>query len=37
MSTEVPYVLQSRSGAVLTLTLKRGEKFNPLSEGRSLD
>lgn len=32
MNTEIPYVLQSRAGGVLTLTLNRGEKFNPLSE-----
>ncbi len=27
-----PYVLHARDGAVVTLTLNRGEKFNPLSE-----
>jgi enoyl-CoA hydratase/carnithine racemase len=27
-----PYVLHKRDGAVVTLTLNRGEKFNPLSE-----
>jgi enoyl-CoA hydratase/carnithine racemase len=32
MSHEQPYVLQQCAGGVLTLTLNRGEKFNPLSE-----
>lgn len=32
MTTENPFVLQSRDGGVLTLTLNRGDKFNPLSE-----
>ena len=27
-----PYVLHTRVGDVVTLTLNRGEKFNPLSE-----
>jgi len=26
-----PYVLSSRKGGVVTLTLNRGERFNPLS------
>lgn len=29
---DAPYVLRAQSGGVLTLTLNRGEKFNPLSE-----
>ncbi len=32
MSAELPYILQSESGGVLTVTLNRGERFNPLSE-----
>lgn len=32
MTTEAPYVLKSCSNGVATLTLNRGEKFNPLSE-----
>ncbi|HXU68609.1 MAG TPA: enoyl-CoA hydratase [Polyangia bacterium] len=28
---ELPYVLSSRAGGVVTLTLSRGERFNPLS------
>lgn len=32
MTTEVPYVLKTCSGGVATLTLNRGDKFNPLSE-----
>lgn len=31
-SVENPYVIQEQSGGVLTLTLNRGDKFNPLSE-----
>jgi enoyl-CoA hydratase/carnithine racemase len=30
--TDVPYVLKSQAGGVVTLTLNRGDKFNPLSE-----
>lgn len=29
---ELPHVLRSQSGGVVTFTLNRGEKFNPLSE-----
>ena len=29
---DAPYVLRAQAGGVLTLTLNRGEKFNPLSE-----
>jgi enoyl-CoA hydratase/carnithine racemase len=29
---DAPYVLRAQSGGVLTLTLNRGDKFNPLSE-----
>lgn len=32
MATDTPYVLHDRSGGVVTLTLNRGDKFNPLSE-----
>lgn len=32
MTTEAPYVLKSCADGVATLTLNRGEKFNPLSE-----
>jgi enoyl-CoA hydratase/carnithine racemase len=32
MSDERPYVAQTRAGSVVTLTLDRGDKFNPLSE-----
>lgn len=32
MTTDAPYVLKSCSGGVATLTLNRGDKFNPLSE-----
>jgi len=32
MTIEAPYVLKSCSNGVATLTLNRGEKFNPLSE-----
>lgn len=32
MNVEIPYVLQARSDGVATLTLNRGDKFNPLSE-----
>jgi enoyl-CoA hydratase/carnithine racemase len=32
MSPDTPYVLQEQAGGVLTLTLNRGDKFNPLSE-----
>lgn len=32
MTTEAPYVLDSRNGGVATLALNRGDKFNPLSE-----
>jgi enoyl-CoA hydratase/carnithine racemase len=28
----IPYVLKSQAGGVVTLTLNRGDKFNPLSE-----
>ena len=28
---QVPYVLQTRDGAVVRLTLNRGSRFNPLS------
>jgi enoyl-CoA hydratase/carnithine racemase len=31
-STDTPYVLNHRENGVVTLTLNRGEKFNPLSE-----
>ena len=31
-SSEAPYVLCHREGGVVTLTLNRGDKFNPLSE-----
>lgn len=31
-TTEAPYVLHARDGGIVTLTLNRGEKFNPLSE-----
>lgn len=31
-NSESPYVLTSRSGGVITFTLNRAEKFNPLSE-----
>jgi enoyl-CoA hydratase/carnithine racemase len=30
--TELPFVLKSQGGGVVTLTLNRGAKFNPLSE-----
>ena len=30
--TDSPYVLNHRDGGVITLTLNRGDKFNPLSE-----
>ncbi len=32
MSADVPYVLQTLADGVLTLTLNRGDRFNPLSE-----
>ncbi|HVL76537.1 MAG TPA: enoyl-CoA hydratase [Noviherbaspirillum sp.] len=32
MHDELPYVLVSREGGIATLTLNRGDKFNPLSE-----
>lgn len=32
MTTDTPYVLKSVSNGVATLTLNRGDKFNPLSE-----
>ncbi|GAB3538965.1 enoyl-CoA hydratase [Noviherbaspirillum agri] len=32
MTTEAPYVLKSCNNGAATLTLNRGEKFNPLSE-----
>ncbi len=32
MTTETPYVLRALADGVLTLTLNRGERFNPLSE-----
>ncbi len=32
MSDETPYVIRSRHDGVATLTLNRGDKFNPLSE-----
>lgn len=32
MTTDAPYVLKSSAGGVATLTLNRGDKFNPLSE-----
>ncbi len=32
MNADTPYILQQQSGGVLTLTLNRGDKFNPLSE-----
>lgn len=32
MTTDIPYVLKSCSKGVATLTLNRGDKFNPLSE-----
>ncbi|HZW12681.1 MAG TPA: enoyl-CoA hydratase [Noviherbaspirillum sp.] len=32
MATDAPYVLKTCSNGVATLTLNRGEKFNPLSE-----
>ncbi len=31
-TAETPYVLKSQSGGVVTLTLNRGDRFNPLSE-----
>lgn len=31
-TTEAPYVLHARDDGIVTLTLNRGEKFNPLSE-----
>ena len=31
-SSEAPYVLSHREGGIVTLTLNRGDKFNPLSE-----
>jgi enoyl-CoA hydratase/carnithine racemase len=31
--TTVPFVLTSRAGPLVTLTLNRGERFNPLSSG----
>ena len=30
---EEPYLKRTQSGAVVTLTLDRGERFNPLSMG----
>jgi enoyl-CoA hydratase/carnithine racemase len=32
MTIDAPYVLKSSAGGVATLTLNRGDKFNPLSE-----
>lgn len=32
MTTDAPYVLKSCSNGIATLTLNRGDKFNPLSE-----
>ncbi len=31
-ATELPYVLRQQTGGVVTLTLNRPNKFNPLSE-----
>ena len=32
MTIENPYVLKSEDAGVVTLTLNRGDRFNPLSE-----
>ena len=32
INSDAPYVLHERAGGIVTLTLNRGEKFNPLSE-----
>ena len=32
-ATETPFVLAEQDGAVLTITLNRGERYNPLSRG----